>query len=782
MRFSNLSFRAQVLMGCIAALVLTNTPLIAYEILRERGNQKEYLHETADQMVGNMARIVALPLWDFNYPFLEDLIDGLAADGVVESAALQTEAGEVIARFSRTPERPETWADTLISEPVTYQDGAELVELGTLTIRFSGAPAAAAAKDFALSRITSFALLCALSTLSLFVVLGAVLNPLRNLVASIRKIENGEIDSAVKDIDRADEIGRVAVALDQLRLVEQEVHAARAEKDTQTMRERRRMLLALQSTDDGVIVTDENDRVVLQNDRSAEFFGRLEKGASIDRIPTLAGLRESGRLEGDAVHMVERDGTTRAFRVRLDTIRDEAGSDLGQVILASDVTEQLRQQERADYLARHDGLTGLPNRRSLELALQGIGKRGGGLLLCDLDRFKQVNDTLGHSVGDALLRKFASILRDLADEDMMPVRLGGDEFAIFSTHENCRERLQRVGAEILRALSSPLPIDGRPVDFGASLGLACMPDDASTADELLQMADVALYRAKNDGRGRLCVAEPEMRQAASRRQMIEATLRNNLDGGEGPLPVFQKQTDTQTKDIVGFEALARWRLPTGDVIGPDEFIPIAEDAGLIAPLTGRILDLSCGLAKTLQERGFHGRVSVNASPMLFDGTISELVATALSKTGCDPCTLEIEITEQVVLSDRTEVLAEIEALRRQGISVALDDFGMGYSSLSYLKRFPVDKIKIDRAFVAEISRCTETYAIVRAIVELSRALGLRVTAEGAETEKDREILGSCGVDTIQGWVDGKPVHSDKAIEIAGAEVERLAPKLQRARG
>jgi diguanylate cyclase (GGDEF)-like protein len=782
MRFSSISFRGQILIGCIFALVATNTPLIVVEVARNREIQKENLQETANHLAGTMGRTLALPLWDFNYHFLEELVNGLATDDFVEGAVLEASTGERLAEFSREAKRPETWADTEISEPIVYLNGTESVELGTLTIQFSGLPAAAASKDFMMSRIASLILQCLLTSFSLYIVLGAVLNPLRTLIDSIRKIENGELDQEVRDIDRADEIGRVALALDQLRKGEKVIAAARTKKDTQTTRERRRMLLALKSTDDGVIVVDEHDNIVLQNDRSSEFFGRLERGASIELIPSLSGLRHSDPLVGYAVKIVERDGIKRAIRIRQDTIRDEAGADLGQVFLASDVSEQLRQQERADYLANHDGLTKLPNRRSLETAQKEIGDGPCGLLLCDLDRFKQVNDSLGHAVGDAVLQEFAAILRNLISDDMMPIRLGGDEFAVFSTHDECKSRLEAVGGGLQDALSAPVLIDGRPVDFGVSLGLACIPDDAKTADELMQIADAALYEAKKEGRSRLVVADPEMRKVASRRKMIETTLTESLSGSGGPVPVFQMQTDSQTNEIVGFEALARWTLPNGEAVSPNEFIPIAEETGLVAPLTAKILNLSCGVAKTLRENGFSGRVSVNASPTLFDGTLSALVASALAETGCDPSALEIEITEQVILAERSDTLAEIEALRWSGISVALDDFGMGYSSLSYLRRYPVDKIKIDRSFVSELSQSNATQKIVRAIVELARALDLGVVAEGAETEQERDLLRSSGVDTIQGWVDGKPLPIEKVLETALAHMQRAQQNFRKTAG
>lgn len=328
----------------------------------------------------------------------------------------------------------------------------------------------------------------------------------------------------------------------------------------------------------------------------------------------------------------------------------------------------------------------------------------------------------------------------------------------------CKSRLEMLGTCLLQLPSTPLVVMGKTVEAGVSLGVACMPDDADTTAEMLQMADVALYKAKEDGRGRLCVVDDLLRQSVSRQRIIEEALRADLDRGEGLTPVFQKQTCAVTKQVTGFEALARWHLPDGAVVPPDEFIAIVEESGLIEPLTRRILLKSCEFACELAGLGFEGRIAVNASPLLFDGTIMHLVADAMDVTGCEARMLEMEITEQVVLSDRGATLDEIRDLRALGVTVAFDDFGMGYSSLSYLQRFPVDKIKIDRAFVGRISKSPETLAIIQAIVDLSRALGMRVTAEGAETSEDRHMLEGCGVDTIQDWIDGKPMTRKQILE------------------
>ncbi|NNE78703.1 MAG: EAL domain-containing protein [Silicimonas sp.] len=759
MMLSRLSFRLQLITGCVLVLIATVVPLFIYDVMSEGRKQRHELARFSAHETESLARIVSIPMWDFNDPFLTDMMQSLSEYEEIESAELTDAAGEVLASYTRQPMRAQTAYDVVVERDVIYTEIQNPEVLGTLRIAFSGAPLAKQIKDTALARSGLFVALLLFTSLAIYWALEKLLSPIDRLVESIQKIGTGCLDDDIRDVGRADEIGKVAQALDQLRQSERAMQELRAEQDQHKLQERHRLALALESTEDGVLVLDENDALVLQNDRAVRFFGAFDKGVGIDPALIFSSGSDDGspNTGSDFTTKVERSGRTYDLRIRMDPIWDEDGRQIGRVVLASDITEQVRQKRRADYLAKHDALTGLPNRRALEAALEDVGSKPVALLFGDLDRFKTINDTMGHATGDALLRHVGDRMRKLVGPDDLPVRLGGDEFALLVHGSDCRTRIEFLGDTLIEAFSVPIQVDDLLLQTSFSLGFACAPDDTENAKDLIQLADLALYQAKNTGRGRICPFEKSLQTDVARRQVIREALSDALNAGQGPNPVYQKQTDAVTGEIRGFEALARWRQKDGTSVSPGEFIPIAEESGLIESVTRRILVESCNLAHDLAHSGFPGRISVNASPILFDGTITSLVAESLDKTGCTPDQLEIEITEQVVLSNRIVATQEIEALRRMGVSVALDDFGMGYSSLSYLQRFPVDKVKIDRAFVVEIARSEETRAIVRAIVDLSGALGMSVTAEGAETEDERRWLTECGVETIQGYVDGTPI-------------------------
>ena len=511
------------------------------------------------------------------------------------------------------------------------------------------------------------------------------------------------------------------------------------------------------------MIVDREGRVVMQNLQAKRYFGPVDKGAAVrdalhDRVPAAAAAFDRVANIGEVVQTQTAAGD-RDLRIRIDPILDEDGRPLGRVLLATDISEERRQRRRADFLATHDSLTGLPNRRAMETTLDDLVGRHANvaILLGDLDRFKEINDTLGHPVGDALLKHIGSILRAIVEDGDTPVRLGGDEFAIIAAGPECSDRLEQYSERLIHALGGPQNVDGRLLQTGISIGIASGPPPSGIAAELIQMADLALYEAKKAGRGRSARFHAELQRSAIRRKWLEDNFRLALQSEDELAPVFQAQTDLRTRRVVGFEALARWTHPTEGPISPVEFIPAAEEAGLIEPLTERILHDSLAVAKEVcGARGPH-RIAVNVSPQLFDGRIREMIGDALMQSGAPADCLEIEITEQVVLMSGDAARREIDHIRALGVTVALDDFGMGYSSLSYLHHFPVDKIKIDRAFVADIANSRQTRAIVCAIVELGHALGMTVTGEGAETEAERQGLLECGADAVQGWVDGRPM-------------------------
>ena len=423
-------------------------------------------------------------------------------------------------------------------------------------------------------------------------------------------------------------------------------------------------------------------------------------------------------------------------------------------------------EQRITHLAFHDGLTDLPNRvlfqQSLEQAVARAArlKEKVGVLCLDLDGFKSINDTLGHPVGDALLRQVAERLLRVADGATVS-RLGGDEFAIVvpETGDNGRSRL--LGRTILEQFSEPMEVADHTIVTGSSIGIAMFPADGADATVLLKNADLALYRAKHDGRGELRFFDQSLDEAARRRRQIETDLRVAIRTGQFRLN-FQPIVAIDGETIKGFEALLRWSHPDHGLISPVEFIPIAEETGLITQIGEWVLHEACRVAAGWPE---HVRVAVNVSPLQFRSPgFGSIVLQCLTSSGLAPDRLEIEITESVFLDGATGVLQILHMLRALGVRVALDDFGTGYSSLSYLRSFPFDKIKIDRSFITDIAHDASAAAIVKAIVDLATALHMETTAEGVEDAGQHFELQVQGCSTLQGFLFSKPLDETSARE------------------
>ena len=406
----------------------------------------------------------------------------------------------------------------------------------------------------------------------------------------------------------------------------------------------------------------------------------------------------------------------------------------------------------------HDSLTGLPNRVQLRQHLDRAiarGKRHNQLLAVmglDLDRFKSINDTLGHATGDALLAEVAARLRENVRETDLVGRLGGDEFAIVAEDLETPDDAVRLARRICAALSEPYRVNGHEVTSSASVGIALGPAEGE-ADVLMKNADLALYRAKQDGRNTFRFFEPAMDAALQRRQRLEHDLRQALRKNELSID-YQPQFDLGSGRLSGYEALVRWWHPTEGDIPPTTFVPIAEETGLIAPLGEWILRTSCAYATTWPA---DTTLAVNLSPAQFKTQdVVALVSRVLAETGLEPHRLELEITEGILLQNTEIVLDALKRLDKLGVSIAMDDFGTGYSSLSYLTQFPVRKIKIDRSFIDTLGQSPQTSAIVSSIVGLGQSLKVTITAEGVETEDQAEILKQWGCDQVQGFFYGKP--------------------------
>jgi diguanylate cyclase (GGDEF)-like protein/PAS domain S-box-containing protein len=425
------------------------------------------------------------------------------------------------------------------------------------------------------------------------------------------------------------------------------------------------------------------------------------------------------------------------------------------LVTAVDITERRKAEARIAHMAHHDALTDLPNRvlyrerLDAALARARYTHEGIAVLCVDLDLFKNVNDSFGHSMGDQLLRRVAERLRRHMRDGDFVARIGGDEFAIILDQVRGANDVSDRTAALIDILSECYDIDGVELVIGASVGIAIAPSDGDSADQLLRNADMALYRAKSEGRGAHHFFEIEMDHQAQRRRTMEADLRQALARGEFEM-YYQPLVDLAAGQITGFESLLRWKHPERGMIPPGDFIPIAEDIGLIVPIGEWILREACTEATNWPS---HVKVAVNLSPAQFRSrNLVQAVLSALAHSGLAPKRLELEITESVLLAETEANLAILHQIRSLGVCISLDDFGTGYSSLSYLRSFPFDKIKIDRSFVSELTERPDCVAIVRAISGLGRSLGIATTAEGVETTAQLDCLRDEGCTEVQGFL------------------------------
>ncbi len=449
----------------------------------------------------------------------------------------------------------------------------------------------------------------------------------------------------------------------------------------------------------------------------------------------------------------------------------------GQLLSAISVAlglsmENLRQKETILHLAYHDALTDLPNRTLFEdrltVALAQAHRRNQMLpvMFLDLDRFKQVNDMAGHAMGDKLLRSVAERLAGLVREGDTVARVGGDEFTLLSPEVAGVEDTVEIAERVLKVFQQPWALDGHEFHVTTSVGIAMYPNDGEDAESLLRNADTAMYRAKEQGRNNYQLYTPAMNARIAERLAVENSLRHGLVSGEFAVH-YQPQVNIDTGQIVGAEALVRWQHPERGLVLPAEFIPVAEETGLIVPLGEWVLRTACAQNRAWQEAGLPPlRVAVNLSARQFQQRdLKSMVAQVLGETGLDPHCLQLEITEGVAMQDAEFTITMLRELRGMGIQIAIDDFGTGHSSLSYLRRLPIDVVKIDRSFVCDLTTDPNDAAIASTIVAMAHNLKLRVIAEGVETEEQLTFLKEQQCDEFQGYLFSKPVPAEKLEKI-----------------
>ncbi|OIP13984.1 MAG: hypothetical protein AUK53_05765 [Betaproteobacteria bacterium CG2_30_59_46] len=541
----------------------------------------------------------------------------------------------------------------------------------------------------------------------------------------------------------------------------------------------------LENTQEGVMVTDARNRIVAVNPAFCKVTG-YSAGEAIGQTPSLlksgihdgefyrrlwAALQETGHWQGEVWNR-RKNGEVYPEWLNLSVIRNDEGEIEHYVGIFSDIASQMEMKKRLHELAYYDELTGLANRHLLldRLQLELLQSRRSGnlmaLLFLDLDRFKVINDTLGHAADDRLLVLAAERLGGCVRDGDTLARMGGDEFVALLRNIDDKPVVAHVAARMVDAMVLPFFVDGHELFVTASIGIALYPGDGDDIDALIRNADTAMYRAKDSGRNNYQFYAAAMNEEAQQRLRLETDLRHATERNE-LFVLYQPQADISVRRIVGAEALVRWQHPGLGLIPPMEFIPIAEESGLIVQVGEWVLRAVCRQNKAWQDAGLPPvRVAVNLSPLQFrQQDLFAVVSAALKESGLEPQYLELELTESIFMEDIEAAIVTLRQIKNLGVALSIDDFGTGFSSLSYLKRFPIDTLKIDQSFVRDSPGNPDDSAIVEAIIAMAHSLKLKAIAEGEETEQQLAFLRERGCEMMQGYLCARPLAPDQFAEI-----------------
>ncbi len=788
-----MSIAKKILLGCLSLTMVTivfgvlargaQTELgaIAFKIYDEAFMSMSYLRSAQNTLVG-LSRDLALGHTDPG-KFAKRIASAagdlkvahdraMSAQGVQASSELQQEVAGLGLQLARTHRLPPP--QQLATIEAAFDEAVEVYAGDGYRARRA---VAMLVRQTTVRIWAAMGVSLAVALLITVLLSRAILPSLRHAVGIATSIANGRLDNRIDGRGKSETgmllralaamQGSIAekIARIQALMAEQASHHA-----SETALQHARFEAALNNMVQGLCMFGPEGRVLVHNRRFAEMFGQPAVHASV--VETLpAALRGGVSAKGGS------GPGPQSFSQALDdgrtiAVAKEPMVDGGWVATFEDITERQRAEERLAHMARHDALTGLPNRVSyreqMGRALTQVRREGGLAVLClGLDHFKTVNDALGHPVGDALLQAVAGRLLEITREADTVVRLGGDEFAVIQSAATQPTEAKVLAERLVASLAAPFDVLGHQVAIGASVGIAVTTDGEVTPDGLLKCADLAMVRAKLDGRGTYRFFEEEMDARMQARRLLEIDLRQAVIEGQFDV-YYQPLVNSADGAVSGFEALLRWPHPTRGMVSPGEFVPLAEELGLISTIGLWVLDRACADAVAWPDGV---KVAVNLSALQFrNRNLARCIAAALERSGLPSQRLELEITESLLLQDSETTLAILHEIRALGVRISMDDFGTGYSSLSYLRLFPFDKIKIDQSFIRSLDASGEGMAIIRAVVGLGRALGMRVVAEGVETQEQFDLLRREGCDQIQGYLISrpKPVGAVKGIVAAQA--------------
>ncbi|MDA7568549.1 EAL domain-containing protein [Emcibacteraceae bacterium] len=608
--------------------------------------------------------------------------------------------------------------------------------------------------------------------------LRAEIFPKKGIIITLKKVDQGE-DHQKIEFQAAKEYLEAQT--------EQAIHLAEdlAVAKEEAANNAKRIQSILNAMEEGLVTLNEDGKIVSANNAMSIIFGcarsdfigmelsnlvKTRKIQTVEHISTL--LNE--QVDGSNVYKADEQGQHQngsAIPLKIDIREVYLEHEKHYTVLFRNVSEQYEAEKLIRHMAWHDSLTGLANRNLLSERLDEALKLARRLekkvavMILDLDKFKPVNDLHGHATGDKLLKVVAERLIKCAREVDTVARLGGDEFAIVFTNIEDDANIITIADRIIHSIQQPVEIDGNVIQIGTSIGISFFPGDSDTPTELIRMADVALYQAKEDGRRVFRLYDPQMDAETKVQKQIEMDLNKALENDELLLH-YQPQFDATTGEMVGTEALIRWLHPENGMISPYNFIPIAELCGLMIPIGQWVLNTACIAAKGWQDQGLPKiRICVNISARQFHAdNFVETIEHAIKLSNLNPKWLELEITEGMVIKNAESVITKLQGLKALGVYLSIDDFGTGYSSLAYLKRFPVNKLKIDQSFIINIHEDQDDAAITDAVIRLGHSLGLTVVGEGVETEEHVKILQEKGCDVFQGYHFCRPIDHDAFVE------------------
>ena len=783
---SRLLFIALPLVSMFSLALFVVFGYVSYKVLRDDLNGK--VEQTADIN----ARVLATPFWYLDVDNIESALNAMARDSdIVAVQALGADGTE----FAHTGISQSELVDTLrLSRRVYFERNNVRHDVGELVIYFTEERV----QNLLLRRIAIdmvlFGLLIAVVAASLLIAnKRSIKEPLNRLLHSIRMTKHGRLRRPV-EWNSADELGLLIREYN-------EMVALQGQSQEEAQRKQALLEATLHNIGQGICLFDQDLNLMVWNERYIELLNLprdlVKEGTPLSDILRFNGERgEYGdvsiqALISDRVAIARRREPYRMERTRPNgrviQVDHNPMPGGGYVATYTDITERKQTEARMRHLAVHDVLTSLPNRTlfldRLRQALLSARRfqRGVTVLFVDLDRFKDINDHFGHDVGDLMIQEMGQRLSRIIRDSDTAARLGGDEFAIIQTDVQNIEDTIVLAQRIIDELCQPFDCRGIRLHSTASVGITLFPEDGENPEQLVKNADMAMYAAKAEGRNNYRFFLPSMHERVKERKTIEEDLRNALEHDQLEL-YYQPKIDCRTERVVGAEALVRWHHPDRGLIMPGEFISVAEECGLINRLGAWVLEKACKQTQIWRDSSLPGlRIAVNLSPAQFqDAELVSSVTRIVKDTAMPEGTLELEITESILMNNPEKAVSTLKELKALGVMIAIDDFGTGYSSLNYLKRFPVSSIKIDQSFVNVIHVDMDDKAIVDAVIGLGHSLNLEVVAEGVEEVEQLDYLREKGCDFIQGYLYSKPLPADTFVtwvtERQAQEPKRIAAK------